>query len=87
MDRVIDCEQAVERLWEFLDHELDDRDHQAIEAHLAFCRRCCGELEFAKQLRGLLRAKGSGELPAVVRRRLDQFIGELTHRTGVEGER
>ncbi|MGH9290756.1 MAG: zf-HC2 domain-containing protein [Acidimicrobiales bacterium] len=87
MDRVIGCGEAVERLWEFLDHELDDRDHQAIEAHLAFCRRCCGELEFAKQLRRLLRAKSSGELPAAVRGRLDQFIGELAHQTGVEGER
>jgi mycothiol system anti-sigma-R factor len=87
MDRVISCAQAVERLWEFLDHDLADRDHQAIEAHLAFCRRCCGELEFAKHLRGLLAAKGTGELPAAVRDRLDRFIGQLAHQTGVEGER
>ena len=50
MEQVISCGAAVERLWDFLDHELDDDDHRAIEAHLAFCRRCCGELEFAKHL-------------------------------------
>ena len=53
MDRVITCGAAVEQLWAFLDHELDDRDQRAVEAHLAFCRRCCGEMEFAKHLRRL----------------------------------
>jgi anti-sigma factor RsiW len=60
-----------------LDHELDDQDHQAVEAHLAFCRRCCGELEFAKHLRRLLAARGTTELPAEVRARLDRFVDDL----------
>jgi mycothiol system anti-sigma-R factor len=77
MDRVITCSAAVEQLWAFLDNELDDHDHRAVEAHLAFCRRCCGEMEFATHLRRLLAAKGTGELPADVRTRLDQFIDEL----------
>jgi mycothiol system anti-sigma-R factor len=80
MDRVITCGAAVEQLWTFLDHELDDHDQRAVEAHLAFCRRCCGEMEFAKHLRRLLSAKGIGELPAEVRTRLDRFIDELAGR-------
>ena len=79
------CGAAVERLWAFLDHELDDHDHQAVEAHLAFCKLCCGELEFAKHLRDLLRTKGAGELPAGVRTRLDQFIEQLAEATGEGG--
>jgi mycothiol system anti-sigma-R factor len=81
MDRVISCGAAVEQLWAFLDHELDDRDQRAVEAHLAFCRRCCGEMEFAKHLRRLLAAKGTGELPGEVRTRLDRFIDELAETT------
>jgi mycothiol system anti-sigma-R factor len=81
MDRVITCSAAVEQLWAFLDNELDDHDHRAVEAHLAFCRRCCGEMEFATHLRRLLAAKGTGELPADVRTRLDQFIDELAETT------
>jgi mycothiol system anti-sigma-R factor len=77
MDRVIGCTEAVERLWEFLDHELDDHDRQAVEAHLAFCRRCCGELEFARHLRRLLATKSAGEPPDAVRVRLERFIDEL----------
>ena len=81
MDRVISCGAAVEQLWAFLDHELDDRDQRAVEAHLAFCRRCCGEMEFATHLRRLLAAKGTDELPGEVRTRLDQFIDELAETT------
>jgi mycothiol system anti-sigma-R factor len=81
MDRVITCGAAVEQLWAFLDHELDDRDQRAVEAHLAYCRRCCGEMEFAKHLRRLLAAKGTDDLPAEVRTRLDRFIDELAETT------
>ncbi len=84
MDRLITCGAAVEQLWAFLDHELEEVDRQAVEAHLAFCRRCCGQLEFAKHLRRLLATKGAGELPAVVRVRLDRFIDELAE-TAPEG--
>ena len=77
MTRVITCGAAVEQLWAFLDHELDDQEAQAVEAHLAFCRSCCGELEFAKHLRRLLASSGSFDLPAEVRARLDRFVDEL----------
>jgi mycothiol system anti-sigma-R factor len=77
MNRVITCGAAVEQLWAFLDHDLDDHDDQAVEAHLAFCRRCCGELEFAKHLRQLLARGGGSELPAEVRARLDRFVDDL----------
>jgi mycothiol system anti-sigma-R factor len=85
MDGVITCGAAVEQLWAFLDHELDDQDQQTVEAHLAFCRRCCGELEFAKHLRRLLAAEGASELPAEVRTRLHQFIDELAETAPEDG--
>jgi mycothiol system anti-sigma-R factor len=78
MDRVITCSDAVERLWAFLDRELDARDEQAVEAHLALCRRCCGELEFAEHLRRLLARRGGSELPPEVRARLEGFVEGLT---------
>lgn len=85
MDRLITCGTAVEQLWAFLDHELDDHDQRAVEAHLAFCLRCCGEMEFAEHLRQLLATKGTGELPAEVRTRLDRFIDELAEATPERG--
>jgi anti-sigma factor (TIGR02949 family) len=77
MTRAISCGAAVEQLWAFLDHELDDQEEQEVEAHLAFCRRCCGELDFAKHLRQLLARRAGNDLPAEVRARLDRFVDEL----------
>jgi mycothiol system anti-sigma-R factor len=71
---MIACSEAVEHLWAYLDRDLDARDHRSVEDHLAYCVQCCGELEFAKHLRRLLGASSTGELPAEVRARLDQFI-------------
>jgi anti-sigma factor (TIGR02949 family) len=85
VEPMISCAAAIERLWAFLDHELDPHDHRAVEAHLAFCRRCCGELEFAKHLRRLLTTSSAAELPAGVRARLDRFIDELTRSAGEGG--
>jgi len=84
MDRVISCAEAVDRLWEFLDHGLDHHDHRAVEKHLAFCVRCCGELEFARQLRCLLGTQ-TAALPADVEVRLAQFIERLTDSAATEG--
>lgn len=73
----IPCREAIERLWDYLDGELDAQDHRAVDAHLAFCLRCCGELAFARELRGLLASSGPRELPGDVERRLVALIDEL----------
>ena len=49
---LITCTEAVKQLWDYLDGALPDDDRAAIEEHLSFCRRCCGEVEFAEELRG-----------------------------------
>lgn len=77
MTHAIGCEEAIEQLWRFLDEELASADERALEAHLAFCRRCCGELEFARQLRRMLVERSSVEVPAEVRGRLERFVDEL----------
>jgi hypothetical protein len=48
-----------------------------VEQHLSFCRACCGELEFAKQLRGFLATQGADELPPHVKARLERFVADL----------
>lgn len=71
------CREAVRRLWDYLDRGLE-RDHeQHLEQHLAFCRRCCGELEFVRELRTLLRTRTAAPLPLDVRARLDGAIDAL----------
>jgi mycothiol system anti-sigma-R factor len=74
---MISCAEAVRQLWEYLDGALPDADRQAIEEHLSFCRRCCGEVEFAEELRGFLAREAAEEIPDDVRNRLLATLNEL----------
>lgn len=76
----ITCEEAVRRLWEYLDGTLGEVEDEAIERHLGICRRCCGEAEFAEELRRFLRAAAEVELPDDVRARLTSTLDELETR-------
>jgi mycothiol system anti-sigma-R factor len=74
---VIPCSEAVRQLWDYLDQAVSPEEQEKVEQHLSFCRRCCGELEFAKELRGFLATQGAEELPPHVRARLDRFVADL----------
>ncbi len=74
---IIPCSDAVRELWEYLDQSLSPEDAARVEKHLAFCRRCCGELEFAKELQAFLRSGEVEEIPQHVRARLERFVEEL----------
>ena len=74
---MITCAEAVERLWEYLDGTLTAEDKAALEKHLGFCRVCCGEVEFAKELRGFLAHSAGEQLPEDVRARLIATLDDL----------
>jgi mycothiol system anti-sigma-R factor len=74
---MISCAEATRRLWEYLDATVDEPTREAIEEHLARCRRCCGELEFAKELRGFLAGSARDDVPEDVLGRLNQTLEEL----------
>ena len=67
---MISCQEAVKQLWEYLDGAIAEADRDAIEEHLSFCRLCCGEVDFAHELRGFLAASADEQLPDDVRDRL-----------------
>lgn len=83
---MISCQEAVVQLWEYLERELGESDSAEVEHHLAFCRRCCGELEFADELRRFLVAAAGPELPPEVEARLDGFLRTLDRDAIPEGE-
>ncbi len=75
--RLIPCSEAVRQLWDYLDRALSVEDQAKVEGHLAFCRKCCGELEFAKELRAFLRSDEVDEIPPHVKEHLQRFIEDL----------
>ena len=74
---MISCTDAVRQLWEYLDGAVAEADRQRIEEHLAFCRRCCGEVEFAQELRRFLADHARDDLPDEVQRRLQSTLDQL----------
>jgi anti-sigma factor (TIGR02949 family) len=75
--RVIDCEQALHRLFEYLDDELDRQSQREMEQHLERCRSCFSRLEFEKRMKAhtveLRTEPVSPELEMRIRRVLDSF--------------
>jgi anti-sigma factor (TIGR02949 family) len=74
---LIPCSDAVRQLWDYLDHAISPEDQAKVDRHLSFCRTCCGELEFAKEMRAFLASHGAEEIPPDVRTRLERFVEEL----------
>lgn len=83
---MISCSEAVDQLWHYLEHELTEDKRAQVEEHLAFCRRCCGELEFAEELRGFLEDAARPRLPDDVEGRLTTFLHDLESDTAEEAE-
>jgi len=74
---MIGCTEAVRRLWEYLDDTVDLDERALVEEHLARCSTCCGELEFATELRRMLAERSPDDLSDEIARRLNRTIEEL----------
>lgn len=76
--KVIDCRAAVARMWAYLSEGLATTDVEELESHLDVCERCCGELEFSRQLRERVATVEVDEMPAPLRERIVQLVGRGT---------
>lgn len=75
---MIACKEAVARLWAYLDRSIGKVEEDELEQHLGLCRHCCGELEFARQLRERLRRSGATtEIAAEVQVKLEGLLKRL----------
>jgi mycothiol system anti-sigma-R factor len=74
---MIDCREAVRRMWPFLDRSLELHPTEELEAHLATCKRCCGELEFSRELRGLVATTSSPAMPDELRDRIELLLATV----------
>lgn len=74
---MITCAEAVKQLWDYLDGMVEESQRELVEEHLSFCRRCCGELEFAEELQRFLATHAGDDLPPAVRVRLTATLDEV----------
>ena len=48
------CREAVDKLNEYIDNELDGASAEKIKKHLDLCRLCCDQFELEKSLKDLV---------------------------------
>ncbi len=51
------CKEAIERLHEFLDNELDEGNYSTIKQHLVMCSKCCEKFEFEQAIKKIIKDK------------------------------
>jgi mycothiol system anti-sigma-R factor len=74
---MIDCREAVRRMWIYLDNALGDQPLVEFEAHLETCQRCCGELEFSRHLREVVaEGEGATPMPSELRSRIEGLLAK-----------
>lgn len=48
------CEEAVKKLYDYLDKELDKAASEQLDRHLDICRACCDHFEFERKMKSLI---------------------------------
>jgi len=70
-EREISCEEALKRMFEYIDRELHVAKQGEMERHLATCRSCYSRLEFEQRLQQHIRSvggeKASDRLQAMIK--------------------
>jgi mycothiol system anti-sigma-R factor len=79
---MIDCREAVRRMWLYLEQALEAPRTEELEQHLDTCTRCCGELEFNRSLRDMVAEReGAPPIPAAVRDRIELLLAKAEPET------
>lgn len=71
----LSCEEVIERLFEYLDQELDSVSQYEIDRHLQRCYDCFSRAEFERRLRERIAATGSQQAPDRLKKRIRELTG------------
>ncbi len=73
----IGCEEALRRLFDYLDRELDTTHHAEMEQHLRTCRACFSRAEFERRLKAQLAGAGREQPSPDFERRIRKLLGNF----------
>lgn len=74
---MIDCQDAMRQLWDYLDGELTDETMGAIREHLAMCQECYPHYDFEQAfLKAIASARREHRAPGALRLRVRAALRE-----------
>ena len=79
----VDCTEALARLFEFLDHEIDDLTGDRIRRHLADCEPCLAEYDVEDHVKAVVKRSCAESAPSSLHLRIRARLVEL--REQIEG--
>jgi anti-sigma factor (TIGR02949 family) len=77
----VNCEQALGKLFEFLDAELPEEDADRVRAHLEYCEPCLAEYDVEEHVRALVRRCCTESAPVELHVRIRQSLTVLRTQT------
>jgi len=77
MSKILNCEEVIKQLYDYLDGELNDDLETDIESHIQSCQECMGRTEFERQLKNSIKETGDSEVPSTLNKRLMSIIDDL----------
>lgn len=72
----VNCQEILERVYVFIDNELEDADCQRIQAHLAECAPCLHEVDHERMVKALIARSCAERAPMQLRERVLVSIRE-----------
>lgn len=72
----IGCEEALRRVFAYLDGDLDAQAHGEMEHHLHRCRGCFSRTEFERRLQQRLRETAQEQAPERLRARVRRLLSD-----------
>ena len=74
---MIPCDEASDRLFEYLDGELEDLSEEEVRRHLAVCEACYPRVQFERHfLEALQRSQNGGRASGSLRERVLKALAE-----------
>jgi hypothetical protein len=70
----IACEEALKRVFDYIDNHLEGMTKNEFEHHIELCRHCFDRVEFEKLLKFRLRALRHKESSGLLRKRVEDII-------------
>lgn len=77
-EKIIDCEEALRRLADYLDAELSGEHRREVDHHLQRCRSCFSRAEFEKRLKTRLAEIGHKPVGDEFEQRIRSLITQFT---------
>lgn len=76
----VSCEEALKRIFDYLDNALEEAEYCDIEDHLSVCRTCYSRVEFERRLKQHLSHIGEEKAPPELEDKIHAIVQQYSRK-------